>query len=359
MGCAAPLIRALRAHTARQPLGGPSLVVSRPVLTAPEGYPLDWMPPMLRRMGVVLTCGDEAEARRAVLRVAEAGMDHVKLAIMHQSYAERPLRAISEPAARAVVEEAHRLGLRVLAHAHSLADYDVALAAGVDALMHSCFEPLDADLVARVRDAGIPVCPTLWIFESVCLGSELRFDRERRFTTHVGAPIRRSWRRFAEAYAASGDVLPPGIAGGLPKARAREAVRVAAANLRLLDDAGVSIAFGNDASFGFSLVARPADELAAMQRAGMSALACLRAATAGAARLLGLTDRGAIAPGKRADLIVVDAAAARDVATIERVHAVVAGGHLAEARWVNAAHTATAAARGLAATLAAAIGFTR
>ena len=113
-------------------------------------------------------------------------MDHVKLAVMHQSYSDKPLPAVTEPVARAVVDEAHRSGLRVLAHAHSVADYRVALAAGVDALMHSSFEPLDADTVALVRDAGIPVCPTLWVFESVCLGSEMRFDREPRYTRHVG-----------------------------------------------------------------------------------------------------------------------------------------------------------------------------
>jgi imidazolonepropionase-like amidohydrolase len=354
MGCAAGVIAALRRRVASEPVAGPQIRASGPLLTAPRGYPLDWMPPMFVKLGLALPCADERAARRAVERVAAAGMDHVKLAIMHVSYSERPLEAVSEPVARAVVEAARAHGLRVMAHAHSVADYRVALGAGVDALMHSSFEPLDPETLARVRDAGIPVCPTLWVFESVCLGSEMRLDRDPRYGRHVSGYVRRSWSRFADAYAASGDVLPPGIAGGVAKARTRESVRTAAANLVLLRDAGVPIAFGNDASYGFSLVARPVDELAAMQRAGLDALSCLRAATSGAAALLGCADRGVVAAGKRADLLVVDAGVRRDISAIERVHEVIVGGRRAAdgSGVLAAAGTALAFAGGLVRTLA-------
>jgi imidazolonepropionase-like amidohydrolase len=250
-----------------------------------------------------------------------------------------------------VVEHAHRSGLRVLAHAHSNDDYRVALAAGVDALMHSSFEPLDAQTLAMVRDAGVTVCPTLWVFESVCLGSEMRLDREPRYARHVAGYIRRSWSRFAEAYAASGDVVPPSVVSGIPKARVRESVRNAAANLQLLRDAGVPIAFGNDASYGFSLVARPVDELTAMQRAGMDAEAVLRAATSVAARVLGCRDRGSVAAGQRADLLVVDRAARTDVGALDPVRQVIAAGRLVGSSEPGALATGWAFARGIAATV--------
>jgi len=326
MACAPAIISALRRHVAERPAAGPQIRAAGPILTAPGGYPLDWMPPLFARLGLALPCADEHAAGHAVLRVAEAGMDFVKLAVMHRSYSDQPLPAVSEPVARAVVDQAHRSGLRVLAHAHTVADYRVALAAGVDALMHSSFEPLDTETLARVRDAGIPVCPTLWVFESVCLGAEQHLAADPRYTRHVLPYISRSWRRFMEAYVASADVVPPGIAGGLPKARIAEAVRAAAANLLLLRDAGVPIAFGNDASYGFSLVARPVDELSAMQRAGLDAEDCLRAATSTSARLLGCTDRGVIQPGARADLLVVDARVRNDVAAIDPPREVFAGG---------------------------------
>jgi imidazolonepropionase-like amidohydrolase len=352
MGCAPALIDALRSRTARDRSAGPSIVASGPVLTAPHGYPLDWMPPLFKRLGVALGCATERDAARAVERVARAKMDHVKLAIMHTSYADRPLEAVTLPVARAIVAEAHRLGKRVLAHAHGVADYELALAAGVDALLHSSFEPIDASMVARIRDAGIPVCPTLWVFESACLGAEMRFDRDPRFVDRVTPSIARSWRRFVEAWNESGDVVPPGIAGGANKARAKDAVRIAAANLKLLRDAGVPIAFGNDANYGFSLVARPVDELATMQRAGLSAVECLRAATSAAASLLALTDRGSSSPGKRGDFAIVDARAIDDVAHVESVRAVVHAGRLVDAPSLRArVGTGAAFVRGLGRTL--------
>jgi imidazolonepropionase-like amidohydrolase len=344
MGCSPGVIAALRRRVAKEPFAGPQIRGSGPILTAPRGYPLDWMPPLFVRLGLAVPCGDERAGSAAAARVAELGMDHVKIAIMHQSYSEQPLPAVSEPVARAVVAEAHRNHKRVLAHAHSVADYRVALAAGVDALMHSSFEPLDAETVARVRDSGVPVCPTLWVFESVCLGAEMRFDRAPRYTRHVAGYIQNSWRRFSEAYAASGDAIPPGIAGGLSKERAREGVRVASANLRLLRDAGVPIAFGNDASYGFSLVARPVDELTAMQRAGMDPEACLQAATKGAAELLGCADRGELVAGKRADLLIVDRRVRQDVAALETPREIVVAGQ----RWTSEGQAMRAAGTGLA-----------
>jgi len=352
MGCAPGLIDALRAHTRADPLAGPSIRAAGPVVTAPRGYPLDWMPRLLVRAGAAVACGSEADARRIVAHLAERGADHVKLAIMHRSYADAPLAALEGPAARAVVAEAHALGLRAVAHAHSVADYRSALAAGVDALMHSSFEPLDAELVALVRDAGIPVCPTLWVFESVCLGIEERWDRAGPRTAGLDPAVARSWRRFAEAWDASGDVVPPGIAGGLPKTRAREGPRIAAANLLLLADAGVPIAFGDDTPYGFATLARPGDELGAMRRAGLSIEACLRAATQGAAALLGLTDRGRIAAGQRADLLVVSGELERDLAALDRPRAVMVLGRLVSERGpVGRAATAVAVVRGLAAVM--------
>ncbi len=352
MACAPAVIAALRRRAADAPGSGPQIRAAGPILTAPGGYPLDWMPPLFVRLGLALPCGDEHAAGEAVQRVAAAGMDFVKLAVMHQSYAEKPLPAVTEPVARAVVQEAHRAGLRVLAHAHSVADYRVALAAGVDALMHSSFEPLDEGTVARVRDAGIPVCPTLWVFESVCLGAELRLDRDERYTRHVLPYIQRSWRRFMDAYVASGDVVPPGIAGGLPKTRAQEAVRVAAANLLLLREACVPIAFGNDASYGFSLVARPVDELAAMQRAGLDAETCLRAATSVSARLLGCTDRGVVEAGARADLLVVDPRVREDVMALDPPREVFVSGLRVKELGAGAFGTALAFMGGMARTAA-------
>lgn len=348
MGCPAGLARAMREHDRRHPGAGPSFVSAGPVVTAPAGYPLDVYPEGVTRLGAVLTAAGPEEARRRAQTVAELGMDHVKVMLMHHDYADRPLDVPSLPTVRALVDEAHRLGLEAFAHAMGPDDYRLALDAGVDALMHSSFAPLDADLVRRVRDAGVTVTPTLWVFESVCLGAEGCLHRDTRYTRLVGPRIARDWTRFCEAYAASGDVVPDTIARGLGKARAKEKVRIAAANLKLLREAGVPIAFGNDAAFGFCVHGRPVDELAAMERAGLDRVEVLRAATSRAADLLGLADRGRIAAGKRADLVLLDPAAERSAAALERVHGVIAAGRPLER---GPLRELAAAARGAAASL--------
>ena len=132
MGCAGGLIYSLREHTAHHPTSGPTIVACGPLLTVKGGYPLDWLPALNAKLGVVLLCESEDEARRSVHRVAEMGMDHVKLVVMQRSYAEKPLRTVSAEAAQAVVSEAHALGFKVLVHAHFPEDYRLALDAGVE-----------------------------------------------------------------------------------------------------------------------------------------------------------------------------------------------------------------------------------
>jgi len=359
MGGPAPLAASLRSATEATPIAGPALRVSGPMLADPLGYPLDWISPSHRRLGVVEVCGDERGARAAVARVAAAGMDHLKLCIMHHSYAQKPLSVFSRSVARAIVNEAHQLGLRAFAHAHSAADYRLALDAGVDALMHSSFDALDDEIVARTRDAGVVVCPTLWVFHSACLGAEQRWDRDPSRRGRVVGAVARSWTRFAEAYAESGEILPPGIAGGLPKERAKEGARVAMANLKLLRDAAVPFAYGSDGPYGFSVLGRPLDELSVLRDAGLDVDECLRAATSGAASLLGCGDRGMVEPGMRCDLVVVDGDPREDFKAIGRVRAVIRGGELMRiaSRNIGAGLArAGAVASGLARTVATALG---
>ena len=213
--------------------------------------------------------------------------------------------AIDVATATSVTNEAHRLGLKVFAHAHSNADYAVALAAGVDGLAHSTFDPISHDLVSQICDQGTMICPTLWIFDSICMGCDTRLDRSPAMRKGASTALINEWGKFAEAFRASNDVLPPGIAGGLEKSFLLQACRTASANLQLLHERGAAISFGNDANYGFSRVNRPLDELQCMTKSGMSDEQCLHSATLGAARYLGLGDRGELRVGALADMVVV------------------------------------------------------
>jgi imidazolonepropionase-like amidohydrolase len=306
MGCPYALGAELRSIVTDDPSKGPDIRVSGPILTSPEGYPFDWMPPIFRFFGTAVPIDAPREGSLAVAKLARRGVDHIKIAVMHRSYADRPLPALSIASASAIVLEAHRHGLRVFAHAHSNDDYRVSLAARVDGLAHSTFDPLTPELVAQVRDQGVTVCPTLWAFDSVCFGCDARLNEQPGFQKGASRALRDEWASFAEAYRASSDVFPPGIAGGLTKARALEGCRMASANMQVLRDAGVPFAFGNDGNYGFSRIARPVDELLCMKKSGLSDEECLASATSGAAGYLGLRDRGTIAKGMLADFVVTD-----------------------------------------------------
>ena len=151
-------------------------------------------------------------------------------------------------------------------------------------------------------------------------------------------------------------MVPTGIAGGLPKARGREAIESARANFKLLSDAGVPVVYGTDASYGFCLLGRPSDELAAMQRAGMASAECLKSATSTAAEMLGFAGSGVISPGARADLVFVNKEALDDINLIDDVRAVVRAGKLLDDSPMTsarrAASTSVSVVGGMARTLA-------
>jgi imidazolonepropionase-like amidohydrolase len=118
----------------------------------------------------------------------------------------------------------------------------------------------------------------------------------------------------------------------------------------LAQRAGVGILAGTDASDEAYVFAGSGvhDELALLVRAGLSPIDALRAATLNPARYLGAADSlGTVAPGRLADLVLLDANPLADIRNTTRIHAVVANGRLIDARERARllAHAAAAAAR--------------
>jgi imidazolonepropionase-like amidohydrolase len=100
----------------------------------------------------------------------------------------------------------------------------------------------------------------------------------------------------------------------------------------------VRITYGTDAG-GYAWTENQAKELSIMVRYGMPAMAAIKSATSVAAALLDpicppqaasceTSNVGAIAPGKYADLIAVDADPLKDISVLERVHFVMKGGEV-------------------------------
>ncbi len=212
------------------------------------------------------------ECRKLVRQYARDGVDLIKLCTSGGVLSlgdETGWRNYTPEETRAIVDEAHALGKRVAAHAHTRDGIRQALEAGVDTLEHG--SDLDDELVALMLRRGVRLCPTLAITEYI-----LTRGAER------GVP-----------------------AASLEKARAMQAVRIA--SVRRAYEAGVPIFMGTDSCNTFPFGAH-AWELALLhERVGLSPLEAIVAATRSAAEALGLGARtGTVEPGKWADLLIVD-----------------------------------------------------
>ena len=186
---------------------------------------------------------------------------------------------------KAIVDEAARHGIRVAAHAHGTDGIKAAVRAGVTSIEHGSM--LDDEAIAMMKERGTFLVPTTYLTERINLA-----------------------------------VLP-----ALVRGKAETIIPLARASLRKAIAAGVRIGFGTDA--GVYPHGENAGEFIAYTRLGMSPLDALRSATLVAADVLGVTDRGVIAPGKLADLIAVPGDPLQDITATQRVRWVMVGGKIA------------------------------
>jgi imidazolonepropionase-like amidohydrolase len=264
---------------------GPQVIVSLRQVCTTGGIGDHWSPELGRidladpSMPDPIFAGPDA-AREAVRRMVRAGADWIKVtATGSMLQGSRAFDAqLTDAEFSALVDEAARQGGRqVMVHAHSARAAEMAARAGARSVEHGVW--LDEAAIAAMADAGTWYVPTLSITQS---------DLEDNVP---GA---------AEAHRHS---------------------------VQLAKDAGVPIAMGTDNPVRPHIeVLREIEHLC---NAGLGAAGAFRAATLGAATLLGLADdRGEIAEGKRADVVMLSGAALDPVGLDQRIRAVWHDGHL-------------------------------
>lgn len=218
----------------------------------------------------------------------------------------------------AIVEEAHKNGLRAAIHATELETARLAVQAGADILVHTVDDKLiDTTLIAALKERDVIVTSTAVGYEHF---GQLR-SREVVLT-----PIE---KRLGDPVVISSWEEIPLENKSLQAADAINArVDTILTNLKRLADAGVRIAVGTDAGNPGTLHG-PAihRELELLEAAGLSPRQILRAATVGAANVYAKDpDFGTLTPGDRADLLVLRADPMEDVAAWQEIDTVVLGG---------------------------------
>lgn len=244
-------------------------------------------------------------------RIAE-GSDFIKIV-----YDDGGAYALKSPTLdyatmQAVIHAAHKRGKLVVVHVHSVGFAKRAIEAGADGLVHVYADTdAHAEFTALAKQRGAFVIPTLAVNKSVTgiaggatLASDSRIDSlltrndlgqlQQAFPTRPGAPAR---------------------------------YENAAGAVRALNAAGVPILAGTDApNPGTTHGASIHTELELLVNAGLTPAQALASATSVPARAFRLSDRGRIAPGLRADLVLVNGDPTADIAAARSISVIWKGG---------------------------------
>jgi imidazolonepropionase-like amidohydrolase len=263
---------------------GPRMFVSTRAMSATGMYPLSGYSWELKvPEGVQIVDGPE-NIRRAVREQVKYGADWIKFYV-DRRYNIGPDGKLhswvnfTDEEMKALVDEAHRLGRKVAAHAIGWDGIDAALRAGVNTIEHG--GGLTPDLMDRMIRQKVYWCPTIYVLAYVAEG-------------RGGI-----WPRMLEYLR---------VAFG-------EAVK-----------RGVLISYGTDAG-GYSWDENQAKEMSYMVRWGMTPMQAIKSATSVAAALLEQSENlGTIAPGRFADIIAVKNDPLQDISELERVAFVMKGG---------------------------------
>lgn len=262
-------------------------------VTAPGGHGTQY------GMKVPTLAVDGDPAAFVAARAAE-GSDYIKLILEDMSAysATNRIPAISAAQTQAAIAAAHKANKLAVVHVSRLREGKSAVDAGADGLVHIFGEPGDAAFVAAAKKRKAFVIPTLSVLATMAQAGEGRAlsDDARLKPWLAGAQV---------------DTLNATFGAGTPKpAMLADAIT----NVRALHAAGVDILAGTDAGNpGTAHGASMHGELELLVRAGLTPTEALAAATSVPARRFKLDDRGRIAPGLRADLMMVEGDPTRDI----------------------------------------------
>jgi imidazolonepropionase-like amidohydrolase len=269
---------------------------------------------------------DSPESARALVeRTLRAKPDYIKVWFIHESGDDL---ARQEAIVKAAGDAAHAAGVRLAVHATELEVAKAALRAGADYLVHSVEDaPVDEEFLALARARKVLYCPTLFVYEGYGLALTNRWqpsEAERRLADPQVVAMMRDLEVIPKEH------VPGWIRRAMERNWQGWQPAHAAANLRRVWDAGISVVVGSDAG-NIGTLHGPAvfREMERMVQAGLTPLETLRAATTNGAKAMGTPgETGVIQAGARADLVLIDADPLQSIAHLSRIARVIKGGRV-------------------------------
>lgn len=254
----------------------------------------------IEKMGMPPSSGvaGPADAARFIRERKAEGSEFIKILIEDPKFPGA--KPMSADTVAAIVGAAHDEGFLTIAHVVSAFTLRIALDGRVDVVTHAALGgELDAETRALIARNGTTIIPTLGMMHGI--------------VEKIG-----------------GKPMMKVIGALVPAARMK--YRYAETTVRAFRDAGSIVLAGTDSNdehtspfqvpFGEGLH----DELSRLVGAGLTPTEALEGATSKAAGVFGLTDRGRIAPGLRADLVLVDGDPTKDIAATRTIRGVWIGG---------------------------------
>ncbi|PLR27742.1 Xaa-Pro dipeptidase [Caulobacter zeae] len=294
LGAENAAIFALRAGIKRGDVVGPRIIAAGSAVSIHGGHGdvNGYSEEVMHVLRPESVCSGADDCRRAVREQVWRGADIIKITAtggVLSNTAAGLSQQFSDGELAAIVESAHRMGRRVTAHAHGVDGINAFLKAGGDSIEHGTY--LDNESIALFKKNGAYLVPTLMAGDYV-----------------------------ARIAASPGNFFTPA-----QTAKALEAGPKMLDMARRANAGGVKIAFGTDS--GVSAHGDNAYEFVLLNRAGLSPLDAIRAATVNAADHLGISaEVGSLAPGKAADLVAVSGDPLADVSVLQKVETVIKGG---------------------------------